>query len=187
MEGFYPRDPARRRFGLSAEDVRALFDYDAERGLLIWESRPREHFSTDRQFAYWNTRYAGQPAGCVKAGRRHVAVFKTQYLTYRLIWLWHKGEWPHYVDHIDGDALNDRIENLRSVSHADNCRNVRHKKRKDALPMGVYIFRNKYVARIHSEGKNLYLGMFETVNDAAAARKNASLLLGFHPNHGIGG
>jgi hypothetical protein len=187
LAGFDPRAIERRRLDLTADDVRALFDYDDERGLLIWKSRPREHFTTDRQYAYWNTRYVGQPAGCVKAGRRHVAVFKRQYLAYRLVWLWTYGEWPdEYVDHIDGNSANDRIENLRSVSHAENCRNVKHKRRSLDLPMGVYRHREKYTARLNANGKNQYLGLFETVGEAHAARLAALSVYGFHPNHGAG-
>ena len=40
------------------------------------------------------------------------------------VWLLCKGYWPKYeIDHIDGDKMNNHIENLRDCTASDNCLN----------------------------------------------------------------
>lgn len=47
------------------------------------------------------------------------------YLAHKVVWILHgrKLEDGQYLDHVDGDRSNNRVENLRAVSHAVNCRN----------------------------------------------------------------
>jgi hypothetical protein len=44
-----------------------------------------------------------------------------------MIFLWHHGYLPVCVDHIDGDVMNNRIENLRAATVQENCLNKRAK------------------------------------------------------------
>jgi hypothetical protein len=49
------------------------------------------------------------------------------FLNHRVIWLWHHGTLPKYLDHIDCDKQNNRIENLRECTNSQNHLNtVRH-------------------------------------------------------------
>lgn len=49
------------------------------------------------------------------------------YAVHRLVYLFHKGELPKILDHIDNDTANNRIENLREATQQQNCLNrVRH-------------------------------------------------------------
>jgi hypothetical protein len=34
--------------------------------VLIWQTRPREHFPSNRAWNTWNARYAGKPAGVLR-------------------------------------------------------------------------------------------------------------------------
>lgn len=75
------------------------------------------------------------------------------------------------VDHINGDPLDNRTENLRCCSHKDNMRNHRRKARK-YLP-GVLKWKSKkgikWAARGGSGEGRVYLGQFDTEEAAHAA------------------
>ena len=80
------------------------------------------------------------------------------------------------VDHINGDKLDNRRENLRIVSHAENTQNVRTKK---GRLRGVYCDARDGVwyAQVKHAGKRHHLGRFKTPEEAAAAASAARLRL----------
>lgn len=56
-----------------------------------------------------------------------IVLHKKKYVLHRIIWEIHNGVIPEgmFIDHIDGDKYNNKIENLRVVSRFGNARNVR--------------------------------------------------------------
>jgi len=109
------------------------------------------------------------------------------YYAHRLAWLLHYGKWPpHEIDHINGDKTDNRIENLRAVSHRDNCKN--HPLRSDNTSgvCGVTWDRwsGKWVVRIWNQGGGKNLGRFADFDKAVAVRLEASEQYGYHENHG---
>lgn len=54
-----------------------------------------------------------------------VAVAGTQYFAHRLAWVYVHGTQPDEIDHINQTKDDNRIENLRNVTHVENCQNVR--------------------------------------------------------------
>jgi hypothetical protein len=52
-----------------------------------------------------------------------VVIKNKPYAMHRIIFLWHHGYLPKVTDHIDNDRLNNRIENLREVTHQQNAMN----------------------------------------------------------------
>lgn len=113
---------------------------------------------------------------------------KTIYL-HRYIWLLHTGDWPEgEIDHINRDRLDNRVENLRDVSRSENERNKapfckvgKKMPNKSGLPAGVSFNRKcktrPYAAQVKVGGKNKYLGMFATPEEASAAYQAAVAVL----------
>lgn len=73
------------------------------------------------------------------------------------------------IDHINGDALDCRRENLQACTHQQNMMKQRHYTTADSPYKGVMRFRNKWRARITLNGKTMHLGLFASAVDAALA------------------
>src|SRR5260221_2111217 len=56
-------------------------------------------------------------------GYLHIMLDRKRYLAHRLAWLYCYGHFPGELDHIDRDPLNNRVANLREVSHGENLIN----------------------------------------------------------------
>ena len=82
------------------------------------------------------------------------------------------------IDHIDGNSLNNNINNLRWCTLQQNCFNSQRWKNK-TLPKGVGINGNRYRSRIRYNGKLINIGYFKTIDEASQAYQNkASELFG---------
>lgn len=74
------------------------------------------------------------------------------------------------TDHINGNKLDNRKENLRSVPHHFNMLNWKRTKKKCGLEKGVYICGSgRFVASIMWKGKRDHIGTFDTEQEAAVA------------------
>lgn len=90
---------------------------------------------------------------------------------HRLAWLYVYGCWPeNEIDHINGDPSDNRIANLRDISHAHNTQNTR-KPRSDNTSgfLGVHAWNGGFVASINVDKKRIKLGTFSTAEEAHAA------------------
>ncbi len=167
--------------------LRQLLRYEPETGKLFWKPRSRDHFKTNRSHATWNARYAGAEAFTAFDGHgyRTGAVNYRQLKAHQVIWAMEKGEWPSFIDHINGKRADNRIGNLRDVSRADNQRNHKMHVTNSSGQMGVcwHERAGKWCAYIDN-GRRFHLGLFEALEDAIAARRKAEKDIGFHENHG---
>ena len=171
--------------------LRELLDYDPSSGILTWKRRDHRHFkgsskhTPEVQARIWNDIWAGEPAFTACANGYHLgAVLGISMKAHRVIWAIVHSEWPEFVDHIDGNRSNNRIENLRSVTKAENQQNRKISSNNTSGHVGVYWRPDKgsWRASIGSDRQNL--GSFRTREEAIAARKAAEVARGYHPNHG---
>lgn len=81
-----------------------------------------------------------------------------------------------YIDHINGDKLDNRRVNLRVCTHAQNNMNQRKTKGKSKYKGVCWLGRlNKWRAYIVKDRKQYYLGLFKSEEDAATAYNMAAL------------
>lgn len=162
-----------KRQYLSIELVQQSLRYDD--GKLFWLTRPLHHFIDERVWKLWNTRYAGKEAGCYseRNGRpRWVLGFNGRVVyRYRAVWVLCNGEWPGEIDHRNRDPVDDRIENLRVVTHAQNQKNMSRSKLNRSGFKGVHWYPplSKWRAGIKVDGKSVFLGHFDDLAEAHAA------------------
>jgi len=78
------------------------------------------------------------------------------------------------VDHIDNNKLNNNIENLQYITHRENTYKEKVNKGKFKGVTGVHFYKplNKYLAKIHINGKSKHLGYFTTPEQAGIAYQN---------------
>ena len=112
------------------------------------------------------------------------------FYVHRVIWSFAHGgllDEDLSIDHINSVPSDNRISNLRAVTHTDNQHNMALRKDNKTGVCGVrYIeTENVFVANITANKKVVYLGRYKTLAAAATARKEAELEMGFHPNHGL--
>jgi hypothetical protein len=81
------------------------------------------------------------------------------------------------VDHIDGNPLNNKKENLRICSHGENCRNQKKSKNNTSGYKGVSWRKDakKYRAYIMKDQKEIHLGYFNSKKEAAKIYNIAAL------------
>jgi hypothetical protein len=142
--------------------IKELF-YDLDSGLFTWISERSQM-----------TRFRGKLAGHAKKnGYVEIRILDKLIYAHRLAWLYVHGEMPcGVIDHIDGNASNNRIQNLRDVDCRTNSENKRN-----SLPntssefLGVCWDKQteKWIAQIGVHGKHVKLGRFSDENDAKNA------------------
>lgn len=73
------------------------------------------------------------------------------------------------VDHINGNSLDNRKENLRFCNNGQNQSNSLSKKGSSSVYKGVNFHKNKWRATITINKKSLHLGTYDTEKEAALA------------------
>ena len=172
----------------SVDFLRECFHYDLETGKLFWrEDRPLSHFSSRRIQKTFNGQFAGKEAGTDNGkGYKRVSLKNKLVLVHKIIWAMTYDKWPEkQIDHIDHDRSNNRLENLREVSHKENHRNMSFRSDNVSGITGVYKRGNKWSAEVKVDGKKIALGCYANKDDAAKVVLEARREAGYHPNHGI--
>jgi hypothetical protein len=149
---------------MTPDEVRDQFCYTPTTGVVIYRKKRSKVF-------------AGQPAGCINSNG-YIIVGRRRILAHRIAWCLHYGDWPNgIIDHVDRNRTNNRIENLRIASRAQNMHNAGAPANNTTGARGVSRFGRKFMARIGHNGSMIYLGLFDTAKAAEDARISAEAAL----------
>ena len=144
---------------MNKEQLHEMFEY--KDGNLVWK--------VSKQGLY-----IGDIAGG-KDGKGYITIginYKI-YKAHRLIWIYHNGDIEDglFIDHIDRNPLNNRIENLRLATPSQNKSNVTKRKDNKSGYKGVCWNKRgkKWEAKITHNNKCKHLGYFVTAELAHIA------------------
>ena len=149
---------------------------------LVWRVRPRHHFIRESNWKLFNRRFAGKTAGSLsKTGTPHWQVdtrsnsFRKENAPHNgcheIIFILTYGDIPEgkVIDHINGNSLDNRIENFRLASFSQNVINTPKRKGCASELKGAHRNGNHWMSKISIDGKRKYLGTFRTQEEAHAA------------------
>jgi hypothetical protein len=131
---------------------------------------------------------AGDKTGTLGSnGYFRTIIKKKSYLVHRLIFLFHYGHLPLTIDHIDGNPLNNNIDNLREATQSENICNAKLYKNSTSGIKNVYLHKaaNKWAVRLSINQKRVFLGLFEDLELAdLVAQEARALYHGKFARHG---
>lgn len=173
------------------ETANELLFYEADTGKFYWKPRSIKWFykgCVARTCSVWNTRFAGKEAFNNKRsdGYCQGKLLNERYKSHRMAWLLHYGRNPSgYLDHINGDRSDNRICNLREATDiGNNGRNAKISKNNSTGYCGVTKHWNKFIARIGMNYERIFLGSFNTPEEANDAYQEAKKQYGYSERHG---
>jgi len=144
---------------LTQAQLMDVLDYDPETGEFTWLIKPSPRVAQ------------GSRAGVTSVkGYRYIKINRKSYQAHRLAWLYVYGKFPELdLDFINRDTLDNRIENLREATKAQNAFNSGS--RRDGKLKGAYWHKRtkRWSAAIYLRGKHMWLGNFATEQEAHAA------------------
>lgn len=150
-------------------------------GLLYWG----DSVGTTRRRA---GNFLNKPAGCVSSrGYIQIRMGLDKFMAHRIIWALHYGSWPKVgIDHINGDRLDNRIENMREVTQFSNSKNAAKYPRKEnwVATGGGRLAGGKWYAGAQVDKTKIHIGSFNCHTAAMIARKLFDIGKGFSDRHG---
>jgi len=153
---------------LDHSDLLRVISYDQNTGIFVWSERPGNRS--------YNARLSGKNAGQVESnGYIRIRIFGTRYLAHRLAWFYLYKIWPVWIDHINGDRADNRIDNLRECLPVESAQNRKVLCTNKSGFTGVHWAKrqNKWRAVIYTRNYFKSLGYFESKDEADAAYRQA--------------
>lgn len=151
----------------SQADLLRMFVYDPATGDLRWRNSQ-------------GSVGAGALAGTTSTGRKpylRVGTGQGYFFAHRIIWKMMTGADPtDMIDHIDGDVRNNRWINLREADNGKNKQNSAIYRNNRTGVKGVHFkaSHNRFIATIGVAGRQIRLGCFKTLEEAALVRAKAA-------------
>lgn len=173
--------------------LRTLLRLDPTTGRLYWLPRGEDMFRDwggehpHAHAARWNGQYAGREAlAADHKGYRRGRILGRCYYAHHVVFALTHGRWPASLDHDNRDRSDNRAANLVERSQSQNMKNQALRQNNTSGVSGVNwnARMSRWIARINNKMDRLYLGQFESFEDAVAARLEAEKRYGYHPAHG---
>lgn len=161
---------------LTQERLKELLEYNPDTGEFIWlKSRLSSRI--------------GEISGTLRPdGYRVMRLDSIQYRANRLAFLYMNGYHPeHVIDHINGIKGDNRWANLRHVTQGVNNKNTSKQANNSSGHTGIHITKGlgRFKARAKLNNKDVYLGTYDDIEDAIAARVAFNKDNGFTERHGL--
>ena len=142
---------------INQAELKDLFDYRADGNLVrrIAVRGPSGQVGRVVGAFLGDTSRPGKGYMATKISGKH-------YCIHKLIWLWHYGEMPDQLDHINRNSLDNRIENLRVASKSENMMNRKTFKNSASGCRGVSWHKHleKWAVYVDVNKKRKHLGYF---------------------------
>lgn len=138
---------------ITQDIVKGYLDYDPDTGIFKWKNK-------------------NKTAGTINGKYIQLGIEYKKYYAHRIAWLYVYGYIPEKeIDHINGDSKDNRICNLREVDRCGNMQNIKKVKgnkinKCNSIGVTYIKYRKKYRAMIGFGGCNLFLGYFDTEEQA---------------------
>jgi hypothetical protein len=153
---------------MSQELLKSVLRYDPETGNFFWLKRVACCI------------HVGDVAGSTDGrGYQEIMFGGRSYQSHNLAWLYMTGVWPKLIDHKNRIRNDNRWDNLREASRSVNAQNKSILSKNNSGLLGVNRNRKRFGAQIMIDGKNKYIGTFDTPELAHAAYLKAKREL--HP------
>ncbi len=145
---------------------------------MTYKTMVREWFEYCNGCLYWRESRGGNAKG-KRAGAyndrnyRVIRVHGEAYKEHVLIWIYHNGavELGKTIDHVDRNSMNNAIENLAEVTNEQNQDNKARTARNTTGYKGVT--KGTKLGRYRSDIKGVYLGTFDSIEEASKAYDEA--------------
>ena len=146
---------------MTKDELNQLFTY--KNGELFW-NLPRKKIKV------------GNKAGSViSKGYESICLNQKRYYTHRLIFMMFYGYMPKEIDHIDGNSLNNRIENLRESNRNSNMQNTKLSKLNTSGYKNVYWHNatHQWKVQLNANKKRIFIGSFDDLELAGLVAQEA--------------
>lgn len=148
---------------LTQELLKQRLNYDPVAGLFTWKT------------VYNNRIKVGMVAGNTNPqGYNVIQLYGVPYQAARLAWFYTYGVWPIEIDHKNTITADDSLDNLREATRQQNNANRGASASNCSGYKGVRQNGRKFYARIKVNGCQIYLGTYNTAEEAAEAYLKAA-------------
>ncbi|MCK5609397.1 HNH endonuclease [Candidatus Pacearchaeota archaeon] len=156
--------------------VKDLFNYNPETGILTRKINK-------------GSAKAGDIAGSINSkGYLLTRINGKKYLNHRIIFLFVYGYLPEFMDHVDNNRLNNKIENLRECTWNENQHNalLRKDNKSGIKCVTWHKATKKWMAAIRINKQSKHLGVFSDIKEAKKSVDDARIKYhGEFANNGI--